>query len=134
MIKLIVGEKGSGKTKILINMINETAKVSKGDVVCIEKGAFLTYNIDHSVRLVNFDEYGINGCDEFYSFIAGLLAANYDCTDIYIDSTLKITGRDYEKVGKMFDRLDKISSGVNIIMTFSADPADLPESVVKYIK
>ena len=74
MIQLIVGGKGSGKTKKMIDMINASAKTTPGNIVCIEKCMKLTYDIDHSARLIDVDEYSIDGYDMLYGFIAGVLA------------------------------------------------------------
>ena len=68
MIKLIVGNKGSGKTKTLIDMINKAAKTTSGNIVCIEKGLKMTYDIDYSVRLIDIESYGVAGFDAFYGF------------------------------------------------------------------
>ena len=68
-----------------------------------------------------------------YGFVAGLLASNYDTTDLFVDGTLRIVGRDLEEVGKMLDRIAAISENVNIIFTISADETDMPESVKKYL-
>ena len=133
MINLIVGTKGSGKTKTLIDLINTAAKNTKGNVVCIEKGLKLTYDLDYSVRLVDIEQFGVSGFDAFYGFIAGILSSDHDCTDIFVDATLKITGRDYAKVGEMFEALAKISPDTTITLTVSADNAELPESVLKFI-
>lgn len=134
MIKLILGNKGSGKTKRLIEMCNEATAKSKGNVVLIEKNDQLSYNITYKTRLVAADEYAIQGYDAFYGFISGMCASNYDITDIFIDSTLKIVGYDLEKLGGFIARLDALSgkSGINIVMTISADKSSLPESISKY--
>ena len=89
MITLILGKKGSGKTKRLIDMCNKATAESKGNVIFIEKDSTLTYDISHAARLVVADEYGIKGFEAFYGFIAGMCAGNYDITDIFVDSTLK---------------------------------------------
>ena len=133
MIKLITGKKGTGKTKILVDMINNAVKDTNGDLICIEKGAKLTYDISYKVRLVDADRFAIEGYDAFYGFIAGILASDYDCTDIFVDATLKITGREYAKVGEMFEALAKISPDTTITLTVSADNEELPESVLKFI-
>ena len=94
MITLITGKKGSGKTKKLIEQANNAISNSKGNVVFIEKGNQLTYDIGHEVRLIDIDSYKIGGFNAFYGFIAGICAGNYDVTDVLIDSTLKIGGND----------------------------------------
>lgn len=134
MVQLILGNKGSGKTKRLIEMCNEATEKSKGHVVLIEKNNQLSYNITYRTRLVAADEYDIQGFDAFYGFISGMCAANYDITDIFVDSTLKITGYDFEKLADLIEKLDSLSkkAEVNIVMTVSADKSSVPETVSKY--
>lgn len=133
MIKLIIGNKGSGKTKTLINLVNTAAKTSSGNVVCIEKGTHLTYDIDRAARLINIDDYAVSGFEAFYGFINGVLAGNYDITDLFIDATFKIGGRDYDAFADMILKLDQVASGnVTITFTVSCDISELPEAVKKY--
>lgn len=133
MIKLITGKKGTGKTKILIDMINADAKAAKGNIVCIEKGAKLTYDIPHSVRLADVEEYDINGYDAFYGFIAGMFAGNFDICEVFVDSILKIGGKDFDALGTLLQKIDKIAKDVKIVFTVSADDSELPESVKAFI-
>ncbi len=135
MIKLIVGKKGSGKTKTLIDMISASAKTAHGNIVCIEKGLKLTYDIPHIVRLIDIDHYGISGYDAFYGFLSGIFAGNYDISEVYIDSILKIGNQDLEGLGVFFDRLSKLLDEVKaqVVFTVSADVSELPESVKKYL-
>ena len=99
MIQLIVGGKGSGKTKKMIDMINASAKTTPGNIVCIEKSMKLTYDIDHSARLIDVDEYSIDGYDMLYGFIAGVLAGNYDIVEVYLDGVLKLGHHDLDALG-----------------------------------
>ena len=124
MIKLITGKRGTGKTKILIDAIHEAEKNSKGNVVAIQKGSSL--NTDSG-------GYAIDGTDAFYGFIAGSLSSDHDCTDIFVDATLKITGRDYPKVGEMFEKLDKIATDTTVTCTISADNSELSDNIKKFI-
>lgn len=133
MIKLITGKRGTGKTKILIDAIHDAENKSKGNVVAIQKGSSLNTDITPKVRLVNIEDYAIDGVEAFYGFVAGILASDYDCTDIFVDATLKIVGRDYEKVGEMFDKLAKISADTTITCTISADNSELSDNMKKYI-
>ncbi len=133
MVKIITGNKGSGKTKILIDAIHEAEKKSNGNVVAIQKGSSLNTDITYKVRLVNIEDYAVEGMDAFYGFIAGILSSDHDCTDIFVDATLKITGRDYAKLGEMFDKLAKITPNTTVTLTVSADNGELPESVKKFI-
>ncbi|MBE6788517.1 MAG: hypothetical protein E7539_02525 [Ruminococcaceae bacterium] len=132
MIKLIIGNKGTGKTKKLIELVHDAVKDSKGNVICVEKGATLTYDIKPQVRLIDSEAYDINGYDMCYAFLAGLFAGNYDITEVFVDSILKIGGRDLEALGAFFDKLDKISADVELVFTVSADADELPASVAKY--
>ena len=135
MIKLIVGNKGSGKTKTLIRMVNETAASSNGNVVCVEKGLQLTYDISHKVRLVDIGEYKIQGFDCLYASLGGLMAGNYDITDVFVDATLKIGGRDMDALAAMMEKAAALAGEhkVDLIFTISADASELPESLKQYM-
>ena len=133
MVKIITGNKGSGKTKILIDAIHEAEQKSNGNVVAIQIGSSLNIDIYHKVRLVNIEDYNIDNYDAMYGFIAGMLASDYDCTDIFVDATLKITGKDYAKLGEMFDKIAKITPATTVTLTVSADNSELPENVKKFI-
>lgn len=135
MIKLIVGNKGSGKTKTLINMINEATTDAKGDIVCVEKSMKLTYDIKHTVRLIDIDEYDVSGYDAFYGFMAGLMAGNYDITEIFVDGILKIGGRNLEELGNILDKVEVLAkkADMTIVFTVSCDMADLTDNVRKYL-
>ena len=133
MVKLIAGKKGSGKTKHLIEAIHTAEKESKGNVVAIQYGSSLNIDIYHKIRLINVEDYKIGNYDDMYGFVAGLLASNYDTTDIFVDGTLRIVGRDLNEVGKMLDRIAGISENVNVVFTISADFDDAPESIKKYL-
>ncbi len=133
MVKLIAGKKGSGKTKNLIEAIHTAEKESKGNVVAIQYGSSLNIDIYHKIRLINIEDYKVSGYNDMYGFVAGLLASNYDTTDLFVDGTLRIVGRDLDEVGKMLDRIAAIAENVNVVFTISADEADMPESVKKYL-
>ena len=133
MIKLITGKKGTGKTKVLIDMINDAVKSTNGDLICIEKGAKLTYDISYKVRLVDAERLNVSGYDSFYGFVAGMLAGNYDIKEIFVDSILKIGGTDFDEFGIMLDKLDKLTGDdTQVIFTVSADNEELPASVTKF--
>ena len=128
MLKLIVGTKGSGKTKTMIDMIDKAVKTTSGNIVVIEKCMKLTTEINHSARLVDVDEYGVAGADMLYGFVAGVLAGNYDITHIYIDPVFKMCGRDFEAFTQMVNTLDSLraTQDVQIVFTLSCEPEDLP--------
>ena len=134
MINLIPGKKGTGKTKILVEMIKKAAESATGNVVCIERGMQLTYDLPHNVRLADAEEYGVNSYDAFYGFVAGLLAGKYDIQEVFVDGILKIGGRDYEALGKMLEKVAILCKDVNIVFTVSADVEELPVKVRASIK
>ena len=132
MIKLFIGGKGSGKTKTLIEMVNNAVNESKGNVVCIEKGDKLIHDITYKARLIDTDAYAVTDAEALYGFIAGILASNSDITDIFVDSALKIVGNDVDAFDKMLAKLDKITAEVNLVMTASIAVEDCPASVKAY--
>lgn len=134
MIKLIVGHKGSGKTKAMIQMANDAVKTSNGNVVCVEKGIQLTYDLNYQVRLVDVEQYAISNYDALYGFLCGLMAGNYDITDIFCDATFKICGKDQERFADMVDKLYKLTSanGLVIVFTVSCEPEELAERIRQY--
>ena len=134
MIKLIVGAKGSGKTKTMIDMINNATKTTSGNIVVIEKSMKRTTEINHAARLLDADEYDINGADMLYGFVAGVLAGNYDITELFIDGILKIVDHNMDAAAKVLAEIDKIAgNSVEVVVTVSADQASLPEGIKKYL-
>jgi broad-specificity NMP kinase len=135
MIKLITGVPGTGKTKMLISMVNEAVKTTKGSIVCVEKGIKLRFDIDYNARLINIDEYLVDNAEALFGFIAGLIASNHDITEIFIDSALKISGYDIAALEKIVLRLENLSekTGVNIIMTSSIPKGSEPEALKKFL-
>ena len=133
MIRLIVGKKGSGKTKKLIEEVNVAQREEHGHIVCIEKSAKLTFDINHGVKLINSDDYGIDGYDQLYAFIAGVSAANYDTTKIFVDNCMKIGSNDFSALEAFIAKLDGLSGDIVYTLTVSADKEELPESLVKFI-
>ena len=128
MIKIIIGKKGSGKTKLLVDMVNTAANESLGNVDCIEKGDTLTYSVTHKARLIDIDGFGISGYDEYYGMLAGIKSGNNDVTHIFGDATLRIGSRDYDELAAFFERIAKIDD-VEFIFTVSADKAELPKKI-----
>ena len=133
MIKLFIGGKGSGKTKTLIEMVNNAVVESKGNVVCIEKGDKLIHDITYKARLIDTDHYAIVDADALYGFIAGILASNSDITDIFVDSALKIIGNDVVAFETFLKKLEKITSDVNLVITSSIAVEECPEAIKAYV-
>ena len=135
MIKLIIGVKGTGKTKTLINLVNTAIENSKGDVVCIEKGAKLRYDVKYQARLIDTEEYFIVDAQSLYGFVAGIFASNHDVTDLFIDSAYKICKDDAAAFDVFVEEIAKLSEqvGVAIVMTSSIPVEAASETVKKYL-
>ena len=135
MINVIMGLKGSGKTKRLIDSINQAVKDAHGDVVCIEYDKKLTFDINYRVRLVDSKEYGIDNLDKLKGLLSGLHAGNYDITNVYIDNLYKTIGNsraDAEAFILWCDEFAK-ANDMNITITVSDDPAEAPQSIRQYL-
>ena len=135
MIHVIMGLKGSGKTKKLIESVKDCVAKANGDVVCIEYGQKLTYDLPHKVRLVDSKEYGINNLDMLKGFLSGLHAGNFDITNVYIDNLYKTIGND-RAAGEEFllwcAKFAELNS-MEITITVSDDPALASEAVKAYL-
>ena len=135
MIRVIMGKKGTGKTKQMIDMINEAVQSEHGNVVCIEKGSKLTFDIHYQIRLVDSSEYDVANFTALKGFISGLHAGNYDITHIFIDSLTKIVPTDgYNDVEDFLNWLDAFGekNGIKFTVTISADPDLAPEGIKQY--
>ena len=135
MVKLIIGKKGTGKTKTLIEMVNTATQSSKGSVICIEKGAKLNYDVTHKARLIDTDSYSVTDGQSLFGFVAGILASNHDITEIFIDSSLKICQDDMPAFEKFVGEIDELAAKLNVavVMTASLPVEDCPESLKKYL-
>ena len=135
MIRVIVGKKGSGKTKQVIEMINSAVETEHGNVVCIEKGEKLMLDISHKIRLVEASEYDIADYTAMKGFISGLYAGNYDITHIFIDSLTKIIGRECDfETEKFLDWLNNFSqkNGIKFTITISDEESLVSDGIKKY--
>ena len=135
MIQVIMGLKGSGKTKRLINSINEAVASAQGDVVCIEYGKQLTYDINYRVRLVDSKEYEIDNLDKLKGLLSGLHAGNFDITNVYIDNLYKTIGTD-RAAGEEFILWCAgfaEANKMNITVTVSDDPAEASTAVKAFL-
>ena len=135
MIQVIMGLKGSGKTKKLISSINEAVASANGDVVCIEYGKQLTYDVNHRVRLVNSKEYGINNIDKLKGLLSGLHAGNFDITNVYIDNLYKTIGDDRATGEEFILWCAEFAqaNNMNITITVSDDAAAASEAIKAYL-
>ena len=135
MIHVIMGLKGSGKTKKMIDSINDTLARATGDVVCIEYGKKLTYDVNYRVRLVDSEEYGICNSDMLKGFLSGLHAGNFDITHVYIDNLYKTIGKDRANGEAFITWCAQFAAAnnMNITITVSDDPAQCGDAVKQYL-
>ena len=135
MLKLIVGLKGSGKTKTIVEMANKKLDETKGAVVFIEKGTKLIHEVKYQARLLDTDEYLVSNASELYGFVAGNFGGNHDVTDIFIDSALKICNNDITAFSAFLDKVIACAGThpVDFVITASMAAEALPEKYAKYL-
>lgn len=135
MLKIFAGLKGSGKTKNLIEMVNTAQSTTKGNVVCIEYGTKLIHEINNATRLINIATYGVDDWEKLYGFVCGVLASNYDLTDLFIDSALKICKDDMDGFLEFAEKVTPLldSQNVNFTMTASVEVEKIPEALKQYL-
>ena len=135
MIHVIMGLKGSGKTKKLIDGINAAVAQASGDVVCIEYGKKLTYDVTYKVRLVDSQEYGINSVQMLKGFVSGMHAGNFDITHVFIDNLYKTIGADLSAAEEFITWAAKFAAdnSMEITVALSEDPANASEALKQYL-
>ena len=135
MIHIIMGLKGSGKTKTRIDAIHSAVAEAHGDVVCIEYGRKLTYDVSYKVRLVDSQEYGIHSAEMLKGFLSGLHAGNFDITNVFIDNLYKTIGTDKAAGEDFITWCAKFAADNNmeITITISEDPAEASETLKQYL-
>ena len=135
MVQLIMGLKGSGKTKKLVDMVRDAVNEETGDVVCIEKERKLTFDIPYQARLIDAGNYDIGSYEFLRGLICGVHAGNYDITHFFIDNFYKLVNdKSPEALVDFLTWLNKFSEQekISFVISLSVDPATLPESVLKY--
>ena len=136
MVSIIMGLKGSGKTKKLVELVREAVNEETGDVVCIEKERKLTYDIPYQARLIDAGVYDIGSYEFLKGLICGVHAGNYDITHFFVDNFYKLVNdKSVDTLVSFLTWLDAFSNAENIsfVISISADPAEMPESVTKYM-
>lgn len=136
MVKLILGLKGSGKTKRLVDLVREAVAMDNGDIVCIEKEQKLTYDIPYQARLVEAGAYDIKSYEAIKGFVCGLHSGNYDITHVFIDNFFKIVGdKDIKAFGQFVEWLNAFSEkeSVEIVVSASVNPEDVDEKIKEYM-
>ena len=130
MIEIICGEKGKGKTKVLLDKVNSSVATAAGNVVYLDKSQKHMYELNNKVRLINVIDYPVTNCDEFLGFICGIVSQDHDLEEMYLDSFLTIASIDSDAdIVKSMEKLDIISQKykVRFILSVSKNKADLPE-------
>ena len=131
MVQLIVGNKGKGKTKFLLEKVNNDVKEAVGSVVYLDKSPKHMYELNNKVRLIDVSDYMIENTDGFLGFVSGIISQDHDLQQMYFDSFLKIAKAEAKDMASVVEKLDKISSkfGVDFVVSVSANEEDLPEAV-----
>ena len=135
MVQLIIGLKGSGKTKKLVDMVRDAVNEETGDVVCIEKERKLTFDIPYQARLIDASAYDIGSYEFLRGLICGVHAGNYDITHFFIDNFYKLVNdKSPEALETFLTWLDKFSAQekISVVISLSVDATNLPASVLKY--
>lgn len=135
MIEVIYGKKGSGKTKRLIDMANDSIKDQKGDVLFIDDDNRYMFDLRHEIRFINAGEYDVHNAQMFSGFVCGLLAQNFDIRLVFVDAFLKLVKDDVENLQWLFDRLKAVSEkhSVRFVISCSGDMDTAPEYLKQYI-
>lgn len=131
MVQLIVGKKGKGKTKELLDKVNSAVTETQGSIVYLDKSGKHMYELNNKVRLIDVSEYLITNSDEFVGFISGILSQDRDLQQMYLDSFLKIACLEDKDIVSVVEKLEKISEQfkVDFVLSVSLDEAELPEAV-----
>ena len=134
-MKLLAGIKGTGKTKALIEEVNRVCNESNGSIVCIEKGKKLTFDLKYQARLVDAEEYGISNGDMLYGFLCGVLSANYDITEIFIDGAYALCEERIDELEAFLKKAARTTKQyqVECLITASVDPALLSAEAQAYL-
>lgn len=136
MVKLIMGPKGTGKTKSLVELVSKAVQEESGSVVCLEKDRKLTYDIPYTVRLVHASDYKFGSMEFFKGFICGLHAANYDISHVFIDNFFKMFDEtDMDKLAELLAELDAFGEkeGIKFTISATADPDTVGDNIKKYL-
>ena len=129
MVEIIAGEKGKGKTKYLLDKVNDSVKSASGNIVYLDKSQKHMYELNNKVRLINVTDFPITNCDEFLGFICGIVSQDHDLQEMYLDSFLTIANIEDGQINHAIEKLDIISEKYNVkfVLSVSRNEADLPE-------
>ena len=131
MVQLIVGKKGKGKTKCLLDKVNTEVKNVLGSVVFLDKNTKHMYELNNKIRLIVVPDFSITNPDEFIGFVSGIISQDHDLQQMYFDSFLKISCLEGADITATIEKLDKLSEkfGVAFVLSLSLDESELPEAV-----
>lgn len=129
MVEIIAGEKGKGKTKYLLDKVNDSVKSASGNIVYLDKSQKHMYELSNKVRLINVTDFPVTNCDEFLGFICGIVSQDHDLQEMYLDSFLTIANIEEGQINHAIEKLDIISEKYNVkfVLSVSKNEADLPE-------
>lgn len=135
MVQLIVGNKGKGKTKYLLDKVNEEILSANGNIVYLDKSTKHMFELNNKVRLIDVSEFPIDNCDEFIGFVLGIISQDHDLEQMYFDSFLNIAKLEGKDIEKAIQKLDAISEkySVKFVLSVSNDEKDIPESMKEKI-
>ena len=133
MVQLIVGKKGKGKTKQLLDKVNGAIKAAEGNIVYLDKSSKHMYELNNRIRLINVNEYPVATSQGFIGFICGIISQDHDIETMFLDSFLKLAGLEGEDISETITTLEGISEkySVNFVLSISMDAAEMPENAQK---
>ena len=135
MVSIIAGEKGKGKTKILLEKANEAVSKANGSVIYLDKSSKHMYELNNKIRLVNVSEFPIISADGFIGFLSGLISSDHDIEAIFLDSFLKLAVLEGADITSAIDRIETLGEkyGITFVISVSADASNLPENAKKNV-
>lgn len=135
MVHLIIGNKGKGKTKWMLNKVNNEIKNSLGNICYLDKSSQHMYELNNKIRLINVNDYMIDNNDQFLGFVSGIISQDHDLEQMYFDSFLKLSHLEAKDIADSIERLQKLSSrfDVEFYVSVSLDEHEVPEDLRKYV-
>ena len=136
MVELLIGKKGTGKTKVLIDNVNTAAAIANGNVVFVSNDSSRNmYDIKSSVRMYDTSEFSIESWEEFLGFLCGIISGNFDITNIFVDGTLKIVNHSIDGFETFLEKIEAISKkfDISFVLSVSIDADTAPDYIKKYV-
>lgn len=136
MVQLIVGVKGKGKTKVLLDKVNSQVQTVEGNIAYLDKNTKHMYELNNKIRLIDVSEYSLKNADEFVGFVQGIISQDHDLQQMYLDSFIKIAKLEGADITETIKELEVISSKfkVDFTVNVSLDAADLSEEIKPWIE